>query len=277
LTTSACSATTPAWRRRAPPAAPHTHIRNSHSKEAAVFRTAAISTFILLASTALPARADAKGDAKADVEAAAKKLADAPSYAWTQKTEGGFGGGTAEGKAEKDGFTFVSMTLFNNDVEIVKKGDKGAVKLEDGWKSVEELAAETPQDGQPNRGRFVAMMMRNYRAPAAVATDLVTKVKELKKTDDAFEAELTEEGAKSLLSFRGRPGGQDQAPQISNAKGTAKFWVKDGALTKFEHHLTGSINFNGQDRDIDRTTTVELKDVGTAKVEVPEEAKKKAS
>ena len=235
-------------------------------------RSAAICTFVLAASTALPARADAKGD----VEAATKKLADAPSYAWTSKTEGGFGGGTAEGKAEKDGFTVVSLTLFNNDVQIVKKGEKGAVKLEDGWKSLAELAQDG-QEGQPNRGRFIAIMMRNYRAPAAMAQDLVTKVKEVKQSGDAIEAELTEEGAKSLLSFRGRPGGDNQGPQVSNAKGTAKFWVKDGALTKFEHHLTGSINFNGQDREIDRTTTVEIKDVGSAKVEVPEEAKKKVS
>ena len=237
-----------------------------------MFRSAAVCTMVLVASAALPARADAKGD----VEAAVKKLSDASSYAWTSKTEGGFGGGTQEGKAEKDGFTVVSMTLFNNEIQVVKKGDKGAVKLEDGWKSAEELA-DAGQEGQPNRGRFMAMIMRNYRAPAPMAAELVTKVKELKQSGDAYEGELTEEGAKSLLSFRGRPGGQDQGPQVSNAKGTAKFWLKDGTVTKIEHHLTGSMNFNGQDRDIDRTTTIELKDVGTAKVEVPEEAKKKVS
>jgi len=238
-----------------------------------VFRSAAVCTLLLVASTALPARADAKGD----VEAAVKKLSDASSYAWTSKTEGGFGGGTAEGKAEKDGFTFVSMTLFNNEVQVVKKGEKGAVKLEEGWKSTEELANEPAQEGQPNRGRFVAMMMRNYRAPAAMAAELVTKLKEVKQSGEAYEAELTEEGAKSLLSFRGRQGGQGQGPQVNDAKGTAKFWVKDGVVSKIEHHLTGSINFNGQDRDIDRTTTIEIKDVGSAKVAVPEEAKKKVS
>jgi hypothetical protein len=53
--------------------------------------------------------------------------------------------------------------------------------------------------------------------------------------------------------------------------------VKDGAVSKLEYDLQGSINFNGQDRDIDRTTTIEIKDVGSAKVQVPEEAKKKLS
>jgi hypothetical protein len=37
------------------------------------------------------------------------------------------------------------------------------------------------------------------------------------------------------------------------------------------------MSFNGNDREIDRTTTVEIKDVGTTKLTVPEEAKKKLS
>jgi hypothetical protein len=34
---------------------------------------------------------------------------------------------------------------------------------------------------------------------------------------------------------------------------------------------------NGDDRDIDRTTTVEIKDVGSTKITVPNEAKSKMS
>jgi hypothetical protein len=37
------------------------------------------------------------------------------------------------------------------------------------------------------------------------------------------------------------------------------------------------MDFNGNEIDLDRTTTVEVKDVGTTKVEVPEAAKKKLS
>jgi hypothetical protein len=234
-----------------------------------MLRTVFVAAVSLLASTALVARAAGKDD----VQAAAKKLADASSYAWTTKTEGGFGGGTSEGKAEKDGFTVVSMTFQNNTIEAVKKGDKGAIKTEEGWKSLDE-AAEGEQ-GQQNRGRFIAMMMRNYKAPAAVAQQILDGSKEVKQSGEAFETELTEAGAKEMLRFGGRRGGN--APEVSGAKGTAKFWVKEGALSKLEYRLQGSISFNGQDRDIDRTTTIEIKDVGSAKVEVPEEAKKKAS
>ena len=238
-----------------------------------MFRSAAVCTLVLLTSTALPARADAKGD----VESAAKKLADASGYAWTSTTEGGFGGGTSEGKAEKDGFTRVSMTFANNTVEVVKKGDKGAVKMEDGWKSFDEAAEAGGEQGQPNRGRFIAIMLRSYKAPAAVIQQLVSNAREIKPSGagEALQAELTEAGAKEMLSFRGRQGGE--GPAISGAKGTAKFWLKDGTVAKVEYNLQGSMSFNGQDRDIDRTVTIEIKDVGTAKVEVPEEAKKKAS
>ena len=65
--------------------------------------------------------------------------------------------------------------------------------------------------------------------------------------------------------------------RISGAKGSVKLWAKDGLLTKLEIKLQGKMSFNGNDTDVDRTTTVEIKDVGTTKVTVPEEASKKAT
>ena len=56
-----------------------------------------------------------------------------------------------------------------------------------------------------------------------------------------------------------------------------RFWLKDGALAKYEFNLQGSISFNGNDFDVNRTTTVEIKDVGSTKITVPDEAKKKLS
>jgi len=41
--------------------------------------------------------------------------------------------------------------------------------------------------------------------------------------------------------------------------------------------LQGSVSFNGNDFDVDRTTTVEIKDVGSTKVTVPDAAAKKMS
>ena len=108
------------------------------------------------------------------------------------------------------------------------------------------------------------------------AADLAGKVKELKKGDENYSGDLNEDAVKELLSFGPRGAGAE-APTISGAKGTAKFWVKDGVISKYEFKVQGSVSFNGNDREVDRTTTVDVKEVGTTKVEVPEEAKKKAS
>ncbi|MBC8002999.1 MAG: hypothetical protein H7X97_10475 [Opitutaceae bacterium] len=74
---------------------------------------------------------------------------------------------------------------------------------------------------------------------------------------------------------RGGAGGGEAPPPPENAKGSVKFWVKDGSLAKYEYNVQGTMSFGGNSIEINRTTTVEIKDVGTTKVEVPEEAKKK--
>ena len=66
-----------------------------------------------------------------------------------------------------------------------------------------------------------------------------------------------------------------EAPAVNDAKASVKFWLKDGALSKYELTTSAKITFNGEDRDVSRATTVEIKDVGTAKVDVAEDAKAK--
>ena len=222
----------------------------------------------------LAAGAVLAADLKDEITAAAKQLANKDNYSWKQTTEnaggGGFGAGVSEGKTQKDGLTWVSMPgRDNNTIEAVKSGEKGAVKTQDGWQSIAELAAD--QNAGP--GRFLAMRFRNFKAPAAQIEDLASKTKELKKEGDAFASDLTEEGAKSLLTFGGRGGGN--GPEISGAKGSVKIWIKDGLLAKYALKVKGTVSFNGNDREIDRTTTVEIKEIGSTKIEVPAEAKQK--
>ena len=219
-------------------------------------------------------------DAKDEVKSAAKKLGEASGYSWksTLATGGGGGrwGGPTEGKALKDGTVCLALTRGDNKIEAFAKGSKGAIKTQDGWQSIEE-AGQQGQGGQGGGGgRMIARTLQNYKAPAALAAEMLDKVKELKKDGDAYTGEMTEEGAKSQMTF-GRGGGGGNAPEISGAKGSVKFWIKDGVLAKYEVKVQGTVSFNGNDREIDRTTTVEIKDVGTTKIEVPEDAKKKMS
>ena len=234
-------------------------------KKSILFGSLALLAGSLVAANAAP---------KDDVTAAAQKLAAKDNYAWKQTTEnaggGGIGGGSSEGKTEKDGYLWLSMTMRNNTVEAVKKGDKGAIKTEDGWQSLSEASS-----GDPGPATFIARRLQNLKAPAAQAEDLAGKVKELKQDGDVYSGELTEEGAKSQLMFGGRGGGN--APEISGAKGSVKFWIKDGILSKYQIKVQGTVTFNGNDRDVDRTTTIDIKDIGSTKIQVPDEAKKKLS
>ena len=214
----------------------------------------------------------ADSSAKDEVTSAAKKLGEKANYSWKTTVtvpEGArFRPGPTEGTTEKDGFMHVKVTFGNNTMEFVKKGDKAAFTNQDGeWQSLTEA------EGEQGRGRFIAGMVRSLKTPAVQAAEIAADAKELKKDGDAIAGDLTEEGTKNLMRFR--RGGE--GPAISNAKGSAKFWIKEGALSKYEYKVSGKMDFNGNEIDLDRTTTVEVKDVGTTKVEVPEGAKKKLS
>lgn len=225
---------------------------------------------LLAADTASPA---ADSSPKNEVTAAAKALAAKDNYSWTTTVtvpEGNrFRPGPTDGKIEKGGLTEVKMSFGGDTTEIVLQGGKTVVNSPDGgWQSLSEL------ENEEGPGRFIAMMARSFTAPAEQAEEYVADAKELKKEGDVYSSDLTEKGAKALLSFR-RRGGDGNGPDVSDAKGTIKFWVKDGVLAKYQTQVSGKISFNGNDRDVDRTTTVEIKDVNSTKVEVPDEARKK--
>jgi len=234
-------------------------------KPAILITLSALSASCLLAAEANP---------KDDVTNAAKKLGDQKNYSWKSTVEFGNFTGSTDGKVIKDGPVALSMTFADSTTEAFLKGDKGAVKVPDSdWQSVEELAAAAGTEPGPRQ--FLVRRLKNFKAPADEVTEVIGKTKELKKDGDAYTAELTEAGAKDLLSFGGRRGGN--APEPKNAKGSVKFWIKDGMLSKYQTKVEGTVNFNGDDRDIDRTTTVEIKDPGTTKIEIPEAAQKKMS
>jgi hypothetical protein len=234
-----------------------------------------MKTIVLLSVTALLAGPLLAADPKDDIAAAAKKLGEQSNYSWTTTVlvpEGSRGRfGPTEGKTEKDGFTHLKVSTGDNLTQAVLKGDKAAVSNSDGsWQSLAEL------DAAEGAARFKAMAVRNFKAPAAQAAELATGARELTKDGEAWSGELNEDTAATLLAFGRKPVAGDPL-SVSNAKGSVKFWLKDGALVKYEIKISGKVSFNGNDRDVERTMTTEIKDVGSTKLEVPEEAKKKLS
>jgi hypothetical protein len=206
---------------------------------------------------------------KDEITAAAKKVAQKEVYAW--RTTNDFNGfvTSGEGKADKEGFVWMGITFGDSTTEVFLKSGKGAVKQPDqDWQSLAEL------ENDPGPIRFLVRRLQTFKAPADQAQDLVSKTKELKKDGDAYSGELTEAGAKELLTF-GRRGSDSPGPK--NSKGSVKLWVKDGQLSKYELKLSGTVSFGGDEQDLEGVATVEIKDAGKAKLEVPEAAKKKLS
>jgi hypothetical protein len=226
-------------------------------------KTILFSALTLLAGALLAADSSPKDD----VTNAAKKLGEKANYSWKQTVvvpeSAQFKPGPTEGQIEKDGFAHLSWSFNDNTSQGFVKGDKGAATDPDGaWQSLTEL------EGSEGFGRFTARRLRNFKAPAAQVIELAGFAKELKKDGEAIVGELTEEGAKAQIRF----GPNSNA---TNAKASVKFWLKDGELAKYEIKAAGKLDFNGNEVDADRTSTIEIKDVGTTKVEVPAEARKK--
>jgi hypothetical protein len=217
---------------------------------------------------------------KEAVASAIKALKDKGSYSWTSTTEAGQFNINAKGKAEKD-WAMITSEGQNGETQAVRKGDKGVLKTDDGWKTAEELRAAQAGGGGQGRGMFRAAILRTP-LPLEDAEDALKGVKDLKAGDNGvYTAELTDEAAKDRASFFGRRrGGQNANPNFTppepkEAKASVKYWVKDGALTKMEVKSHAKLTFNGEDREIDRTTTTEFSNVGSTKVDAPAEAKKK--
>jgi hypothetical protein len=226
-------------------------------KKNIVFSVLALTAGSLIAADSNP---------KDDIIGAAQKLAAAASYSWKQTVvvpeSAQFKPGPSEGKTENGGATYVKMSTFgDNTTEIVMlPGGKAAVTdPDDNWQSITNL--ENEAEGP---SRFLLRMVRSFQLPAAMATNILSSVKELKKDGDVYAGDLTEAGVKAQFRFG----------TVTNPKGSAKFWVKDGLLTKFEVKVQGKMEFNGNEFDADRDTTIEIKDVGTTKVTVPADAKK---
>jgi hypothetical protein len=221
---------------------------------------------VLLAGSLMAADSSPKDD----IIAAAKKLGNESNYTWRTTVvvpeDAQFKPEPTDGKTEKGGFTYVKMSFFNNPVQIVVKGKKSAFTDQEGaWQTASNA------EGEEGPGQFMAMFVRNLQTPVDEVTELAGFAKDLKKDGDAYVADLSEEGAKAKLVFKGSGG------TATNPKGSVKFWLKDGVLTKYEFKVTGTVKWNDNEFPNDRTTTVEIKDVGKTKLEVPDEAKKKVS
>jgi hypothetical protein len=215
----------------------------------------------------------ADSSAKSKVSDAAKQLAEKPNYSWTttsKEADGSSGRlGPIEGKTDTNGLTYLSFTVSEVPVEVYMKGEKGTAKALEGWQTFEDIT----QTG--GAAAAVVRFLRSSKTPAAESVVLAEKTTELKEAENVLTGELKEETVKELLlRLARRREGQDP-PKVSNPKGSVKYWIKDGVLTKYEFNVQGKVTSGERETDVNRTTTVEIKDAGSTKLELPDEAKEK--
>ncbi len=122
-----------------------------------------LSAAAVLTSSLLAAYADPKGD----VTNAAQKLSGEDNYSWTTTVvvppDSRFKPGPTNGKTQKDGLTYLKLSMRDNTIEMLMQGSSVAVKDPDpdgGWES---LADYQSNDNQ-GPGRFLGMMTKNFRA-----------------------------------------------------------------------------------------------------------------
>jgi hypothetical protein len=241
-------------------------------------RTIALTIGLLAAGALLAADSGPTNQVRAaasetnQVKDAIARLKGQTNYSWTATLElpgMGFTPSPMKGQAEKGGYALVSQDMNDNTLQAAFKGDKTAIKVEDQWQTLDEAEGF---------GAMMGWFLARTRTAADEAENLLKAVKSLKAADGALTGDLTDEGAKEMLSFGPRgANAQSAPPPPKNAKASVKFWLKDGALNKFESHVKGTVAFgpDQEERDMETIRTVEIQNVGTTKVEVPAEAKKK--
>jgi hypothetical protein len=233
-----------------------------------------LKQLLMLALLGLSTSLLSAADARDKIASAAKQLGEKPGYSWTTSTResDGRGGplGPIDGKFEKSGLTWLSFIVGGLPVEVYMQGTNGTAKAFEGWQTFDEVARTGASPAA------VIRYLRAYQTPVAEAAALAGKVKELKPADDALAGELPEDTVKEMLLIgaRRRDG---QEPQAADAKGTIKYWLKDGALAKYEINVQGKVTSGDRESVINRTVKVEIKDVDVTKLEVPAEAKQKMS
>jgi len=144
------------------------------------------ATVVLAAASMMAAESSPKDD----VASAAKALGDKANYSWRTTVvvpeDAPFHPGPTDGKTEKDGLTDVKLSFGDNTTEFFLKGGQAAVTNPDGgWQSLSEM------DNSEGPGRFLVMMVRNFKTPAAQAGDIAATTKELKRDGDVYSSDLT--------------------------------------------------------------------------------------
>jgi hypothetical protein len=205
--------------------------------------------------------ADKPSVADKELAAALEKTAALESYQF--KVEGRAAQDSVEGTYQKN----QPISFKAEKIEFLKKGDVLAYNQGDEWKR-----SKTGIESDPLRILTASAKVRSARLAHEELATLAKVCKDatkLDKKEDGFTvytAELTDDGAKKLAPT--------ESQNVAKG-GKVKLWVdKDGVVVKYSINIRlqgrqGNAEVNGTSEK-----TVTLSEIGKAKVEVPDGAKK---
>lgn len=201
-----------------------------------------------------------------------RALSQKSNYSWIESVQnpGTLGSRPMiiEGQAEKDGVTAVTLRFGDRTIHGYLKGNKAYVTSPDSnWKSIPEM-----EEGE-SPGQFLHRMVRSVVLPARQIAELTKTATSMQIDGDSFTGELGEEGAKALIDNRHSRIRRDE--DLKDTGGNFRIWTKDGVVNKYEFTVRGKKTLDGKEVDLTRTTVVEIKDVGTTTVTLPDRAKEK--
>jgi len=124
-------------------------------------------------------------------------------------------------------------------------------------------------------GRTFSNVQKTLSRPHEEIAVIIAGGSDLKAEGELVSGRLSETSAKLLLVHEGQ---RDRVPL--QAGGTFRLWLRGGALVKYETRLEGALRVDDaagrrEVRVNETSTTTTLSEVGTARVEVPAEVRKR--
>jgi hypothetical protein len=240
------------------------------------------------------------------VVVAAMHLSDQPNYSWISTVVDDARTYDVVGQTERGGYTRVKMPMINavrrrlgrsvtdSEIDAIFKGNvRCVIATEEGWKEAAELPAAEPRHAEAELPTINAPA-RSRKRPALEEMEpgaysnlqlsichpheelgiIVTSHSDLQVEGDIATGKLNDLGAQLLLVHDGQP-------QITplRGSGTFKLWMRDGAVVRYVITLEGVLGIEtpaGQrDIRVRQKMDTTLSHVGTTKVDVPEDVKRK--
>jgi len=123
-------------------------------------------------------------------------------------------------------------------------------------------------------GRTFSNVQKTLSRPHEEIAVIIAGGSDRKAEGELVSGRLSETSAKLLLVHEGQ---RDRVPL--QAGGTFRLWLRGGALVKYETRLEGALRVDDaagrREVRVNETSTTTLSEVGTARVEVPAEVRKR--